>query len=94
MPVEKSSIVLKALLYGMELEAVFPGYTICFDKDYQLCTKAIKYNSDTPEIQTPILLALDMDLKHFINMCNKLTSDQVALIAANLALTQIHHKKY
>jgi len=86
-----SIIVLDYLLFGGEVE--FDGRTFVFDEDYHLCIKARSYtNYPSEEGSEDVLLKTHLDLKSFVEMCERISHEQLTVIGGNMALSEINKK--
>lgn len=84
---EKSVIVLEALHNGITVN--MDDREFCLDDDNILAIIGYRYNDNAnldDEPDEKILLPCDLPVGLFINMCNKLTDDEIAVIVGNLTL--------
>ncbi len=91
----KSVIVLNALLKGVTVELV-KGIPHCLDEKYRLCSIGRKswFNkfSAAPCYSEECLMLSDYSLDVFIALCNKMSDNEIAIVAANVTLNTINEK--
>jgi hypothetical protein len=78
----KPLVVLKALLEGYPVEIT--PYVYRLDSDYELCIEG--FNTSTRKVA---LLKTHFSLRTFLELCNRLTDDEVFLIGANTVLNKV-----
>ncbi len=91
---EKSVIVLEGLFQGQEIALqILPNekLTVGLSEDNRLYFNGVRVSNGTNYETVPLLL--DMSVNEFIKVCNKLTDDEVAIIAANTTLTKTNKQK-
>ncbi len=84
---EKSIIVLEALFQGQEIELeITPKikHRITMDND-ELKIIALQVSKDSQE---EVLLGCQLEVNEFIKICNKLSDEEISIIAANIALNK------
>lgn len=78
----KALIVLKYLLQGGEIKD--QGFTFCMSENDELC-----WNGTTEE-KTPLLFKADWNFNGFIKFCEKLSHEEVAVMAMDMALKETY----
>lgn len=88
-----AEIVLSALLTGIPVE--IDGQTYLW-QDGCLSIPAKKYKLVDNQMSkfADIFLPVDIPLSHFVNMCERITEDEMGLITSNLVLTKSRRRNH